>query len=146
MKKILKWTLIVVIGLAIIGAFLPDDETAKEEPKSAATTETTESTEAKAEEPKAEAKKEEPKKKAAPKNDPKITADEFAKIKNGMTLAEVEKIIGGKGEMNSETGAEGDDLYTVMYTWKGNSLGGNANFMFQGNPAVVQSKAQFGLK
>lgn len=143
MKKILKWTLIVVIGLAIIGAFLPEDETAKEEPKAAATTETTE---AKAEEPKEEVKKEEPKKKAAPKNDPKLTAAEFEKIKNGMSIAEVEKIIGGKGELQSEVGAEGDTTYTVMYTWQGKGFGSNANVTFQGSPAVVQMKAQFGLK
>lgn len=144
MKKFLKWSFIIVIGLAILGSFLPDSETAKEEPKAAATTETTE---AKAEEPKAEAKKEEePKKKAAPKNDPKLTAAEFEKIKNGMSIAEVEKIIGGKGELQSEVGAEGDTTYTVMYTWQGKGFGSNANVTFQGSPAVVQMKAQFGLK
>lgn len=140
MKKFLKWTLIVFIGLGIIGALLPDEEKATEEPKAAATTEKA------AAEPKAEEKKEEPKKKAAPKNDPKLTAAEFKKIKNGMTLAEVEKIIGGEGELQSEVGAEGDSTYTVMYTWKGTGFGSNANVTFQGNPAVVQMKAQFGLE
>lgn len=141
MKKIFKYFLIfmaAVFTVALIQAFGSDDTAKKEEP---AATETA----ATKEEP---AKKEEPKK-AEPKkevNKPTITKAEFDKIKNGMTYDEVVKIIGGKGEMNSETGAEGDDLYTVMYTWKGESLGANANAMFQGNPATVQSKAQFGLK
>lgn len=135
MKKFFKYTMIffaAVFTVALIQAFGDDDAAKKEEP---AATETAAAKE--------EPKKAEPKKEV---NKPTITKAEFDKIKNGMTYDEVVKIIGGKGELNSETGAEGDDLYTVMYTWKGESLGANANAMFQGNPATVQSKAQFGLK
>lgn len=142
-KKFFKYTLIFFAAIFTVAIFMTacssDDATKKEEP---ATTE-------KATETKEPAVKKEEPKKAAPKkktNGPEITKAEFAKIKNGMTYDEVVKIIGSKGEMNSETGAEGDDLYTVMYTWKGNSLGSNANAMFQGNPATLQTKAQFGLK
>ncbi|WP_366249531.1 hypothetical protein [Terribacillus aidingensis] len=43
----------------------------------------------------------------------------------------------------SETGTEGDQFYT----WEGEGdFGANANITFQGNPAVVQSKAQVGLE
>lgn len=142
MKKIFKYFLIfmaAVFTVALIQAFGDDDAAVKEEPAATETAAVKEEPVAAKEEPKkAEPKKEE--------NGPELTKAEFAKIKNGMTYDEVVKIIGSKGEMNSETGAEGDDLYTVMYTWKGNSLGANANMMFQGNPATVQSKAQFGLK
>lgn len=76
---------------------------------------------------------------------PTITKAEFDKIENGMTYEEVSKIIGGPGEVLSETGQKGDSLYTVMYMWEGEgSTGANANFMFQGGK--LQSKAQMGLK
>jgi hypothetical protein len=49
--------------------------------------------------------------------------------------------------MNSESGAKGDQYYTVMYTWQGESgFGANANAMFQGNPAKLMNKSQFGLE
>ncbi|WP_259345493.1 DUF3862 domain-containing protein [Priestia aryabhattai] len=80
-------------------------------------------------------------------NDPGISKAEFDKIQNGMSYEEVVQIIGGEGELNSESGAKGDQYYTVMYTWNGESgFGANANAMFQGNPAKLQNKSQFGLE
>lgn len=92
-----------------------------------------------ADEVSAEAKEEE--------NDPGISKEEFDKIQAGMTYEEVVEIIGGEGELNSESGTKGDQYYTAMYTWNGESgFGANANATFQGNPAKLQNKSQFGLE
>jgi hypothetical protein len=65
-----------------------------------------------------------------------------------MSYEEVVEIIGGQGEVLSESGTPGGtgmDIHTVMYTWEGESgFGANANAMFQGNK--LMNKAQFGLK
>lgn len=77
--------------------------------------------------------------------DVEITIDEFNKIKNGMSTEEVFKIVGGEGEITSESGEKGTDLYTVMYSYKGKGgLGANASLMFQGDK--LQNKTQVGLK
>ncbi|MFK7678783.1 hypothetical protein ACI3ER_12135 [Bacillus sp. Wb] len=115
-----------------------EDTNATEE---ANTTEATEEeatpTETPAEEP---AKEEE-------SNDPGISKEEFDKIQNGMTVDQVVEIIGGEGELQSETGAQGDQFYTSMYGWEGESgLGANAIIMFQGSTPKVESKSQFGLE
>lgn len=80
---------------------------------------------------------------AAPENDPTITYDEFQQLADGMTYEEVVAIIGGEGSVLSESGSPGDQFYTVMYGWDGESLGANANAMFQGGS--LTNKAQFGL-
>lgn len=77
----------------------------------------------------------------------KLTLAKFEKIENGMTYEEVAAIIGSEGEILAETGEKGSDLYTVVYQYYGSgSTGANANFTFQGNPPVLQMKAQVGLK
>ena len=82
---------------------------------------------------------------AVVKNGPTMTMSEFTQLKDGMSYEEATKIIGGPGEVMSESGAKGDDLHTVMYQYKGEgSLGANANIMFQGNK--LNTKAQMGLK
>ena len=81
----------------------------------------------------------------APANDPNMSKAEFDKIQNGMTYEAVVKIVGGPGEMTAETGAKGDDYYTVAYSFKGeNGFGANAQLMFQGGK--LNTKAQMGLK
>ena len=127
-----------VFTVALIQAFGSDDAAKKEEP---AATETAAAKEEPAK--KEETKKAEPKKEV---NKPTITKAEFDKIKNGMSIKEVEKIIGGEGELSSEVGAEGDTNYTVLYMYKGEAFASNANVTFQGSPAVVAMKAQAGLK
>ena len=90
-------------------------------------------------------KKEESAEKKETKNDPGISKKEFEQIQSGMTYEEVVSIIGGEGEVLSESGNKGEDLHTVMYQWDGESgFGANANAMFQGGK--LNTKSQFGLE
>lgn len=73
-----------------------------------------------------------------------ITKADFDKIQNGMSYAQVKKIIGCDGDILSETGTKGDSLYTVMYDWKGQDGISNADFEFQGDK--LQNKSQAGLQ
>lgn len=67
---------------------------------------------------------------------------EFDQITTGMSYESVVSIVGGPGELLSESGIAG--YVTKMYMWEGScGLGANSNAMFQ-NGALV-SKAQFGL-
>lgn len=85
--------------------------------------------------------KEEPSK----ENPSTITKAEYDKIENGMSYKQVQKIIGGPGEILSEGGEKGTEFYTIMVVYYGEgSIGANANFMFQGNKLI--NKAQLGLK
>lgn len=75
----------------------------------------------------------------------KITKEQYDKISNGMSYEEVTDIIGGEGEVITESGEKGSDLYAigVMYEGEG-SIGANANFIFVGDK--LQTKAQLGLE
>lgn len=75
---------------------------------------------------------------------PEITLEQFNQISNGQTLEEVIAIVGGEGEIISESGEAGTDLHTVMYSYPGSSLASSVSLMFQGNK--LQSKSQFGLE
>lgn len=80
-----------------------------------------------------------------PKNKPSMSKSEFDQLKGGMTYEEATAIIGGPGEVISESGNPGEQLHTVMYQYEGEGdIGANANLMFQGNK--LNNKAQFGLK
>lgn len=139
MKKFLKWTAIIFIGLIVIGAVMGEDETATTPTVEETTAEeTTEETVA--------AETEETPAEEVDEDAGKMTKDKFDQIKNGMTYEEVVAIVGGEGNLLSEVGAEGEELYTVMYEWEGASFASNANVTFQGSPAVVEMKAQFGLE
>lgn len=75
----------------------------------------------------------------------KMTKAKFTEIQNGMNYAEVTKIMGGPGEVLSESGSKGDAYYTVMYEYEGiGSIGSNSSLMFQGNK--LMNKTQIGLK
>lgn len=75
----------------------------------------------------------------------KMTKAKFDEIQNGMTYEEVTKIIGGEGEVLSESGQKGQQFHTIMYQYEGvGNLGANSNLMFQEGKLV--NKAQFGLK
>lgn len=77
-------------------------------------------------------------------SDVTITMDEFNQLENGMTTDKVFEIIGGEGEITSQTGEEGSQYHTVTYTYYGeSSMGANATLMFQGGE--LSSKSQFGL-
>jgi hypothetical protein len=72
-----------------------------------------------------------------------VTKDEFDRIEDGMSYAQVKGIIGADGEILSQSSIAG--ISTVMYKWDGSgSLGANMNAMFQNGKLV--SKAQFGLQ
>lgn len=144
MKKFLKFIFFAVLAIIILGvvAVSCSDDTIEESKQPASVDTPVEKKEAVKEEPKKEAVKEEPKEE---KNDPAISKEEFDKIQSGMSYDEVVAVIGGEGEVMSESGSEGEDAHTVMYTWDGESgLGANANAMFQGGKLI--NKAQFGLE
>lgn len=77
-------------------------------------------------------------------SDVEITLDQFNKISNGMSLDEVIEIVGGEGEIISETGEKGTDLYTVMYSYTGDKAFSSVTLMFQGDK--LQNKSQAGLE
>jgi hypothetical protein len=132
MGKKLKWVIGAVVLLGIGGAIggMESEEPVKE--VSVVTEQVEEETPAPKEEPKQEEKK-------------GINKAEFDAIQNGMTYEEVVKIIGVEGEVMSESGSEGEEFHTIMYTWDGEGgFGANANAMFQDGAMI--NKAQFGLK
>lgn len=71
-----------------------------------------------------------------------VTMSQFNNIKEGMTYNEVVSILGSSGELLSSSDMAG--YKTVMYQWKGTSVMGNMNAMFQNDKMIT--KAQFGLK
>ncbi|MBW7475531.1 DUF3862 domain-containing protein [Paenibacillus oenotherae] len=75
----------------------------------------------------------------------KITKEQYAQINNGMTYKEVAEIVGGEGEVITESGEKGSDMYGigVMYEGEG-GVGASANFIFIGDK--LQTKTQFGLE
>lgn len=74
-----------------------------------------------------------------------ITLEEYNQIETGMSYDEVVDIIGSEGEVNAETGKEGDDMHVVIYSWKGKGeVGANAIITFSNGE--MQTKAQAGLK
>lgn len=67
----------------------------------------------------------------------------FSQIREGMSISQVEGIIGCRGEVLSETSMGG--IRTVMLAWSGRgSLGANMNAMFQSGRLIM--KAQMGLR
>lgn len=81
-----------------------------------------------------------------PSSSSAISLTEFNSIQNGMSYEQVCDVIGGPGELLSDSDLGIDSEYaTQVYKWDGNgSVGANANITFQGG--VVISKAQFGLE
>lgn len=73
-----------------------------------------------------------------------ITLAKFNKIQNGMTYEQVQKVIGGKGSVDSESGTKGSPDYTLMISYNGSDLGANAILTFQANKMI--DKTQMGLK
>nr|WP_263324259.1 DUF3862 domain-containing protein [Neobacillus sp. Marseille-Q6967] len=78
-------------------------------------------------------------------SDVEMTLEQFNQIQNGMTYEEVKAIVGGEGEIVSESGEKGSQFHTVVYSYQGKgSIGANASLTFQGNK--LQNKSQFGLE
>ena len=66
----------------------------------------------------------------AESSDVTVTLDEFNQVQNGMTYDEVVAIVGGEGNLISESGDKGTEFYTVMYDYTGEGdLGANASFI-----------------
>lgn len=74
-------------------------------------------------------------------NSAEITTQEFERITPGLTLVQVQEIVGSPGELVSESTV--GDYHSVTISWKGASLGSNAVVIFDGD--TVTSKAQLGL-
>lgn len=118
--KIVLWVFIGIIAIGVIAAIANPAPT-----------------------PSNNVKADQPKETPKPESDPsEITMEEFNKIQNGLTLKQVEEIIGGKGEMQSSAGD--GQFKSELYMWKGNTIGANANVTFQ--DGKVMAKAQFGLE
>lgn len=136
--KILKWIGIIVGGLIVLGIIGSlfsgnDSKQQTQQPTASAPAASTPT------------KTEPAKQPDLPKNNPSMNKAEFDQLKSGMTYEKCIEIIGGPGEVASESGNPGDQFHTVMYQYEGEGdFGANANLMFQGNK--LQSKAQFGLK
>lgn len=75
-------------------------------------------------------------------DDIEISMEQYNSIETGMTYDEVVALLGGEGTLLSDTEIAGSKAQ--IYTWKGTSLGANANVTF--SDGKVTSKAQFGLK
>lgn len=74
----------------------------------------------------------------------KITLDKFNQVKNGMSYEDVQKVLGGKGSVDSETGDKGSSDHIIMISYEGKEIGSNAILTFQGNK--LTNKTQVGLK
>jgi hypothetical protein len=75
----------------------------------------------------------------------RLTAENFARIEDGMTYAQVKRIIGPASEETASASSGMDTEFAtkiVMLTWKG-SWGANGNVTFQNGR--VTAKAQLGL-
>lgn len=70
-----------------------------------------------------------------------ITMDMYNQIETGMTYDEVVAIIGGEGELQSDTSVAG--ISSQLYSWPGSSLGSSCSITF--NDGKVSSKSQYGL-
>jgi hypothetical protein len=84
--------------------------------------------------------------KAAPKAgsapSPGLTAENFARIRTGMSVAEVSAIMGDPGKLVSETEAGGTTM--TLYQWTGGVLSGRA-VIGTFNNGRLDSKTQTGL-
>jgi len=74
-----------------------------------------------------------------------VTKAVFDLIQIGMSYEIVVEIVGGEGELKSESGKAGEDDYQALYAFNGKGAeGANAIFMFQGDKLV--NKGQTGLE
>jgi hypothetical protein len=79
---------------------------------------------------------------AQPANDGKATMAEFNQLQAGMTLQDVQKVIGSPGKLQSSSAAGG--MQVDMYQWDGDKFGSQVMVQFQ--DGKVFTKSQFGLQ
>lgn len=70
-----------------------------------------------------------------------ITMDQYNQVQTGMTYDQVKQVMGGDGELTSDTKIA--DHTSQIYMWSGKSVGANATITFM--DGAVESKAQYGL-
>ena len=71
-----------------------------------------------------------------------VTADQYERVKEGMSYEDVVGIMGGEGQLISDTSVAGESLQ--IYTWDGETWGSNCTISFSN--AVVDGKSQIGLE
>lgn len=71
-----------------------------------------------------------------------VTKAGYDALRDGMSIAQAESVLGCKGEEISSSNFSG--IVTVMLIWEGDGFGANMNAMFQNNALI--SKAQLGLE
>ncbi len=71
-----------------------------------------------------------------------VTAAQFEKVSNGMSYEDVVAIMGGEGQLVSDTNIAGSSMQ--IYSWDGKTLGSNCTISFLNDK--VNSKSQIGLK
>lgn len=78
----------------------------------------------------------------APVRSSGVTLEQYNRLTDGMSYADAVAILGEPTQELSRNNLAG--MVTVMYMWKGTTLGANMNAMFQDDKMV--QRAQFGLK
>lgn len=71
----------------------------------------------------------------------KATMDKYNQVETGMTYDEVVAIMGGDGELSSDTEIAG--VSSKLYMWDGEDIASNCSITF--SDGKVSSKSQFGL-
>lgn len=71
----------------------------------------------------------------------KATMDKYNRVETGMTYDEVVAIMGGDGELSSDTEIAG--VSSKLYMWDGENIASNCSITF--SDGKVSSKSQFGL-
>lgn len=71
----------------------------------------------------------------------KATMDKYNQVETGMTYDEVVAIMGGDGELSSDTEIAG--VSSKLYMWDGENIASNCSITF--SDGKVSSKSQFGL-
>lgn len=71
----------------------------------------------------------------------KATMDKYNQVETGMTYDEVVAIMGGDGELSSDTKIAG--VSSKLYMWDGEDIASNCSITF--SDGKVSSKSQFGL-
>lgn len=71
-----------------------------------------------------------------------VTADQYEQVKEGMSYEDVVGIMGGEGQLISDTSMAGQSLQ--IYTWDGEMWGSNCTISFSNG--VVDGKSQIGLE
>ena len=71
-----------------------------------------------------------------------VTAAQYEQVAEGMSYEQVVAIMGGEGQLVSDTGIAGVSMQ--FYTWDGKTFGSNCTICFYNG--AVESKSQLGLE